>query len=68
MEGFFWVLPIPEGENIFSNLFGDDIDFDGWNENWDGELEEYGFVGFIFGYGFMTCLEHFNHITNSLMV
>ena len=32
MKDFFWALPIPEGENIFQNLFGYEIDFHGWNE------------------------------------
>ena len=39
MEDFILELPIPEDENIFGNLFGDYILLDGWDNNWDEEIE-----------------------------
>ena len=39
MEDFILELPIPEDENIFGNLFGDYILLDGWDDNWDEEIE-----------------------------
>ena len=39
IEDFILELPIPEDENIFGNLFGEYIFSDGWDYNWDEEIE-----------------------------
>ena len=61
MEDFILALPIPEDENIFGNLFGDYIFSDGWDNDWEIDIElelnSHGFYGFLFGYGFITSQE-----------
>ena len=69
MEDFILELPIPEDENIFGNLFGDYIFLDGWDDNWDKEIElesqSHGLYGFLFGYGFITSQEEHDEVFGS---
>ena len=69
MEDFILALPIPEDENIFGNLFGDYIFLDGWDNDWDVDIEleqnSHGFYGFLFGYGFITSQEEYDVVFGS---
>ena len=65
---FFLRLPIPEDENIFGNLFGNHILFNGWDENQEEKLENdhaHGFYRLLFGYGFVTSPEEFDEVFGS---
>ena len=69
MEDFILELPIPEDENIFGNLFGGYIFSDGWDDDWDVDIElepnSHGFYSFLFGYGFITSQEEHDAVIGS---